>query len=145
MIRRPGDRTYPRLAARDHQGRKWVLASMLIVAVTWIPVLAVHLHRTSVGDRGTGTVIVVFSPTRSSRELFRSVAEASGSLVRPVPWLPRAWVARSLEPGFAGRLREHGAWGVYSADLLSARALLSCLRFSGPEYSSAAPASLPAS
>jgi hypothetical protein len=136
VIRKPDAPSKPRArglpafipeTARAHQGRKWALACLLLLAVTWTPVLGIHLYRTSLGDRGTGTVVVVFSPTLGSRELFRSVAEANGSLVRPVPWFPRMWVARSVEPGFVGRLKERGAWAVYSTELLSARALLTCL------------------
>ena len=151
MIRKPEADPHPHGSARPAlapgairaQRRKLALACFVIVAVTWIPVFGVHLYRTSVGDRGTGTVVVVFSPVIGSRELFRSVAEANGSLVRPIPWFPRMWVATSAEPGFAGRLKERGAWGVYSPDLLSARALLTCLRFSGPAASSVAPGALP--
>lgn len=136
MIRKPEAHSDPRTggapafvseAARARQRRKLALACLVLVAVTWTPVLGIHLYRTSLGDRSTGTVVVVFSPTLGSRELFRSVAEANGSLVRPVPWFPRMWVARSVEPGFVGRLKERGAWAVYSTELLSARALLSCL------------------
>lgn len=124
------------------QRRKLALACLVLVAVTWVPVLGVHLYRTSLDDRSTGTAVVVFPPTYGSKELFRSVEESKGSLVKPVSWLPRTWIARSLEPGFAGRLRERGALGVYSTDLLSAQALLTCLRFSGPRASSVAPGAL---
>ena len=50
------------------------------------------------------------------------------------------WVARSLEPGFVGRLKERGAWGVYSTDLLSARALLSCSGIVSPPAEPSRPA-----
>ena len=152
MIRKPEAHPGPaerRAAAwgpggvRAQPRRKLAFACLLLVAVTWFPVLGVHLYRTSLDDRSTGTAVVVFPPTYGSKELFRSVEDAKGSLVKPVPWLPRTWVASSLEPGFAGRLRERGALGVYSTDVLSARALLTCLRFSGPRSSSVAPGALP--
>jgi len=47
-----------------------------------------------------------------------------------VVWARHIWVVRSVDAGFAGRLRANGAWGVYSTDLLSADALWSCLRIS---------------
>ncbi|MGB5080445.1 MAG: hypothetical protein WBO23_06855 [Burkholderiales bacterium] len=151
MIRKPeAHSTSPSGRARAlttpaHQGRKWALACLLLLAVTWMPVFGVHLYRTSLADRATGTVVVVFPPMLGSRELFRSVSEASGSLVRPVRWFPRMWVASSAEPGFAGRLRERGAWAVHSTELLSARALLTCLQPGGSPAASAAPEPLPAS
>jgi len=135
MIRRPethapsgAEKPFAPVVAGGLQGLKWVLACLLLVAVTWMPVLGVHLYRTSLGDRSSGTVVVVFPPTLGARELFRSVAEANGSLVRPVSWFPRTWVASSGEPGFVGRLKERGAWAVYSTELLNARALLTCLQ-----------------
>jgi hypothetical protein len=39
-----------------------------------------------------------------------------------------AWYVRSPQPGFAGRLRAQGAWGVYAPELLDARAFLDCFR-----------------
>ncbi len=122
------------------RARIWVCL-LLLVAVTWTPVFGIHLYKMSLADPGTGTVVVVFSPALDARDLFRNVADAKGSLVRPVPWFPRMWVARSLEPGFVGRLRERGAWGVYSTDLLSARALLSCSGIVSPPADPLRPAS----
>ena len=132
----------PRPASTDGtRSRAWIwVCSLLLVAVTWTPVFGIHLYKMSLADPGTGTVVVVFSPALGARELFRSVADAGGSLVRPVPWFPRMWVARSLEPGFVGRLRERGAWGVYSTDLLSARALLSCSGIVSPPAEPSRPA-----
>jgi hypothetical protein len=131
MIRKPKD-TGTSGAGSTYPGRRRLFWGLVVlVLITWAPVLGIHLYRTSLADAATGTVVVVFPPASGSRELFRSVGGAGGSLVAPVPWFPRMWVARSLEPGFAGRLRERGAWGVYSTELLSARALLTCLQFSG--------------
>jgi hypothetical protein len=117
--------------------RMWIwVCLLLLVLLTWTPVFGIHLYKMSLDDPGTGTVLVVFSPALGTRELFRSVADANGSLVGPVPWFPRMWVARSLEPGFVGRLKERGAWGVYSTDLLSVRALLSCSGIVAPRGAS---------
>ncbi len=132
----------PRPASTDGtRSRAWIwVCLLLLVAVTWTPVFGIHLYKMSLADPGTGTVVVVFPPALDARGLFRSVADAGGSLVRPVPWFPRMWVARSLEPGFVGRLRERGAWGVYSTDLLSARALLSCSGIVSPPAEPSRPA-----
>ena len=106
--------------------RAWIGACALLVLLTWIPVLAIHLRNMSVADPGTGTLVVVFPPTRSTREVFRGIADAKGAPVGPVRWAPSTWVVQSADTGFAGRLREQGAWGVYSPLLLSARQVLSC-------------------
>lgn len=100
----------------------------LLLAVTWVPLMMLHVHRMSLAPASTGAMVVVFAPTAPSDELFRHVIAANGSLVQPIRWLPNSWVVQSLEPGFAGRLKERGAWGVYSLDLLSAEALFNCLR-----------------
>ena len=113
------------------QSYAWVWVCLFLLAVTWTPVFGIHIYRTALGDASTGTVVVVFPPTLSTKELFRSVLDANGSIVRPVRWFPRMWVARSVEPGFVGRLKQSGAWGVYSTDFLEASALLSCIRIVG--------------
>lgn len=124
MIRGPHES-----AARSHKGlsrRALIGACVLLVLLTWIPVLAIHLRNMSVADPGTGTLIVVFPPTRSTRDVFRGIAGANGAPVGPVRWAPSTWIVQSAETGFAGRLREQGAWGVYSPLLLSVRQVLSC-------------------
>lgn len=139
MIRNPKET--PASPGEARKSRAWIGVCLLIlVALTWTPVFAIHLYKMSLADPGTGTVLVVFSPALDTRELFRNVADAQGSLVRPVPWFPRMWVARSLEPGFVGRLKGRGAWGVYSTDLLSARALLSCSGIVSPPADPSRPA-----
>ena len=110
------------------KARHWVAAFVVLLGITWVPLLSVHLHRTTLRDTDSGTVVVVFSPLLSSRAVFQKVIDADGAMVRPVVWARHMWVVRSVEPGFAGRLRANGAWGVYSTNLLSADALWSCLR-----------------
>jgi hypothetical protein len=128
MIRGPEENPAP-IGARARRRlslRTWVLACVLLVLLTWTPVLALHLRNMSVADPGTGTLIAVFPPTSSTRDVFRGIADAKGAPVGPVSWLPRTWVVQSSEAGFAGRLRQHGAWGVYYGNLLSVRQILSC-------------------
>jgi hypothetical protein len=116
----------PVVVRRALPPRAWIWACVLLILLTWTPVLAIHLRNMSVSDPGTGTVIVVFPPTSSTRDMFRSIVDARGTPVAPVSWVPRAWIVQSAEAGFAGRLREHGAWGVYYGNLLSVRQILSC-------------------
>lgn len=111
---------------------KLFLVCLLLLGVTWGPLLGIHFYRSSLSDSSTGTAVVVFSPTLSSHDLFQDVIDANGSLVRPIGWFPRAWVVHSLQPGFARRLRERGAWGVFSTELLNPEALLNCMRISAP-------------
>jgi hypothetical protein len=110
------------------QSLAWIWVCLFLLTVTWAPVFGIHVYRTALDAASTGTVVVVFPPTVNTRDLFRNISDADGSIVRPVSWFPKMWVARSLEPGFAGRLKERGAWGVYSTDFLKASALLSCIR-----------------
>ncbi|HET7766469.1 MAG TPA: hypothetical protein VFK92_15400 [Burkholderiales bacterium] len=125
MIRAPDDAT-PSRAGVGLSGRAWLWACVLLVVLTWAPVFALHVRNMSVADPGAGTLIAVFPWTSSTRDVFRSIGEAKGTPVSPVGWIPRAWVVQSGEAGFAGRLRERGALGVYSPNLLSMRQVLSC-------------------
>lgn len=127
MIRGPGETSTLSAGARKALSlRAWIGACLFLVVLTWTPVLVLHLRNMSVADPGTGTLIVVFPPTVSTRDLFRSIGEANGAPVGPVSWVPRTWIVQSAQTGFAGRLREHGAWAVYSPNLLSVRQVLSC-------------------
>ena len=126
MIRGPYEYASTPLPRKGLSRRAWIGACALLVLLTWIPVLAIHLRNMSVADPGTGTLVVVFPPTRGTREVFRGIADAKGAPVGPVRWAPSTWIVQSAESGFAGRLREQGALGVYSPLLLSVREVLSC-------------------
>jgi len=106
----------------------WAAVCVLLLAVTWLPLLGVHAARMSRPDGAAGTVIAVFAPTLPAREVFARVARAEGAMVRPVTGWRHAWYVRSPQAGFAGRLRAQGAWGVYAPELLDARAFLDCFR-----------------
>ena len=125
-----GEASNPERRGSGLKAWHWVAAFVLLLGITWIPLLSVHLHRTTLRDIDSGTVVVVFSPLLSSKTVFQKVIDANGAMVRPVVWARHMWVVRSVDAGFAGRLRANGAWGVYSMDLLSADALWSCLRIS---------------
>jgi|SRR5215470_15915431 len=126
MIRRPGEPSPPHAAPRALPRGIWILAGVLLVVLAWAPVFFVHVRNMSVADSATGIVVVVFPPTTSAPELFRGIAAADGALVEPVRWMPRTWIVQSKDAGFAGRLRERGAWGVFSPELLSLNRVLSC-------------------
>lgn len=130
---RPSPPTAPGVGTRDtSQSHAWLWVCLILLVVTWMPVFTIHFYKMSLSAPSTGTVVVVFSPILSTRDLFHNVSAANGSLVRPVRWFPRMWVVRSLDPGFVGRLKARGAWGVYSTDLLSAQALLNCFQIVTP-------------
>lgn len=148
MIRAPHDNPPSLAAVPAHKGlsrRAWIGACALLVVLTWTPVLGLHLRNMTAADPATGTIVVVFPPTVSARDLFRSITEARGAPVGAVSWLPRTWIVHSAESGFAGRLREQGAWGVYSPNLLSVRQVLSCSGMVKPPASSGAAEARPAS
>lgn len=148
MIRAPHDNRAPLAVAPARKRlsrRAWIGACLALVVLTWTPVFALHLRNMSAADPATGTIVVVFPPTVSTRDLFRSIAEARGAPVGPVSWLPRTWIVQSAESGFAGRLRERGAWGVYSPNLLSVRQVLSCSGVVKPPASPGAAEPRPAS
>jgi len=147
MIRAPDEASIPDSSGvpRGLSRRTWIWACVFLVLLTWVPVLAIHLRNMSVADPGTGTLIVVFPPTSSTRDVFRSIAEAKGAPVGPVDWIPRTWIVQSGQTGFAGRLRQAGAWGVYSPNLLSVRQVLSCSGMVQPPPSSGPAGPRPAS
>jgi hypothetical protein len=126
MIRGPNDASEIAGARSAMSLRAWIWACVLLVVVTWTPVLAVHVRNMSVADSATGALLVVFPPTTSTLDLLRGIAAADGALVEPVRWMPRTWIVQSKDAGFAGRLRERGAWGVFSPELLSINRVLSC-------------------
>ena len=126
MIRRPDGAATPYAAPRALPLGAWIGACVLLVVLTWAPVFFVHVRNMSVADSATGALLVVFPPTTGTLDLLRSIAAADGALVEPVRWVPRAWIVQSKDAGFAGRLRERGAWGVFSPELLSINRVLSC-------------------
>ena len=108
----------------------WMLACVLLVAVTWTPILVYHIRNMTTADSAAGTLLVVFPPTSGRRDVFRSIEAAQGSPLKPV--VPGTWIVQSPDAGFAGRLKEQGAWGVYSPNVLSARQVLSCTGMVAP-------------
>jgi hypothetical protein len=131
MIRSPSDAaTGPR--RRRLSPGAWFLACVLLVALTWTPVLVNHLRNMRIADNAAGMFLVVFPLTASTRDVFRSIEAARGAPLKPVSWMPRAWIVQSSDFGFAGRLRERGAWGVYSPNVLSMRQVLSCTGMVSP-------------
>lgn len=132
MIRGPKEIPDPVAGAQSAPPHAWIWACVFLVVLTWTPVLAIHLRNMSVADSGTGTLIAVFPPTASRRDLLRGIAQADGLPVQPVNWMPGTWIVESGETGFAGRLRERGAWGVYSPRLLNVRQFLSCTGMVAP-------------
>jgi hypothetical protein len=131
MIRSPDDATAPPARKRLTPGA-WVLACVVLVALTWTPVLVNHVRNMTIADSAAGVLLVVFPPMSSTRNVFRSIEAARGAPLKPVGWIPGSWIVQSSDFGFAGRLRERGAWGVYSTNILSMRQVLSCTGMVAP-------------
>ena len=56
-----------------------------------------------------GTMVTVFPPGFDEADALAAVVRADGLPVRTT-WLGNVWVVHGPAPGFAGRVREEGAW-----------------------------------
>ncbi|MEM6710792.1 MAG: hypothetical protein AAF590_00730 [Pseudomonadota bacterium] len=105
-----------------------IAATLAMGAVVWA---------TQGGTNEDGLLIAVFPPTMSERAIMETLARADGRFVRPS--LPATIViAHSQTPGFAERLKAHGAWLTYSSALFGA-GLGGCMALSTIPYEPAAP------
>lgn len=85
-------------------GRLFAGALCLAVAsvLALVPVLGPR-------DEASGALAGVFPPGHGTMAAYAAVAAAGGTPIRATGG-GLVWVARSAEPGFAGRLRAAGAW-----------------------------------
>jgi len=95
----------------DHR-HHWLAAAIFggIVAV-WGVGMAVVVNASSVADDRAGTVVTVFAPA-DERAAMAAIRAAGGLMVAN----PAAgtWVVHAEEEGFAARLRDQGALGVFA-------------------------------
>lgn len=82
------------------------------VAAVWLVAMALTLKDAQLPAEADGTVLAVFPPGSSDDVMFGAVVRAGGEPLRST-WIGFAWVARSTDPGFAGRLRSEGAKAVF--------------------------------
>ena len=95
---KPGGRTQRGWAA---------LAVALLLVVSTAPVIAAA----DLPNHARGTLAAVFPPGSGKAAIVAAVAGAGGTVVRGGGW-DSVLVVHSDEAGFAGRLRQAGAWFV---------------------------------
>lgn len=100
---------------------------LLLLAITWLPGLAIALTLAQADDQTSGPLVVVFSPFEPEHKHFRRLQRAGGSLIDQT-WLTNTWVVHSQQTGFASRLHTHGAWLTLALDALKASTRLGCAR-----------------
>ncbi len=84
------------------------------ILVFWLAAFALFMHLGRAAPDQSGSLLAVFSPSMAQSRIFASIVQAGGRPVRPT-WMPGTWVAYGDEPGFAGRLKEHGAISAYAS------------------------------
>jgi len=94
----------PARAPEPPSGRLFAGALGLAVAsvLALVPVLGPR-------DEASGALAAMFPPGHDTMAVYAAVAAAGGTPIRATGG-GLVWVARSAEPGFAGRLRAAGAW-----------------------------------
>ncbi len=82
------------------------------VLAVWLALMSVGLRDAEVEPDATGTVLATFPVGANQDDVFAAIIHAGGRPMRRT-WLGFAWVASGTDAGFAGRLKENGATGVY--------------------------------
>ncbi len=82
------------------------------VLAVWLALMTVSLGDAEVEASANGTVLATFPISASQDDIFAAIVHAGGRPMRRT-WLGFAWVADGSDAGFAGRLKENGATGVY--------------------------------
>lgn len=102
------------------------LAVLGVVVLLWAVALAVALASAVLPDEADGTVAVVFAPGTGEGRMLDTILDAGGALARDTQ-LRNVWIVYDDEPGFAGRLREGGAWQVFVPIAFGMVALPGCV------------------
>lgn len=85
-----------------------------IVAVGWLGFTGLAVRRAALPHDAAGMMLAAFPLSHNDDAIFAAVAAAGGAPVRRT-WFPGAWVVTAEEPGFAGRLKEAGAWAAFGS------------------------------
>jgi len=111
-------------AAGFHPHR-FALVLVVVVIAVWSLFMASALRGAALGQGATGTVLVVFPLFGDDYEAYEAIIEAGGGVLEK-SFLANAWIARSDEPGFVGRLLDAGAWRAYDPAPIQPLVLLGC-------------------
>lgn len=109
-------------AAGGHRLAALLLAGTVATACATFAVLAVTADQ---ADPTSGDLLVVFPPGTAEATALRAAAAADG-MVRRRGLLGVGWEMTSPAPGFAGRLREAGAWLVLPSSPFPSLSLGGC-------------------
>ena len=91
------------------------LRLVAILLALWLLFFALSLRFDSFQEQASGTMLTIFPPHWTIGERFEALhTDPQAGLVRTT-FLPNIWVVQSDSAGFAGALRQRGAWGVYDA------------------------------
>lgn len=82
------------------------------VLAVWLVVMSISLGDAELEPEATGTVLATFPVRANQSDVFAAIIQAGGRPVRRT-WLGFAWIADSDDWGFAARLKQNGATGVY--------------------------------
>ncbi len=95
-------------------GHKFAAIFFVSVLTLFLALSALFMISSRADDSQAGTLLAVFPPSTRPNSVFGKIILAGGDPVRPT-WVRGTWVVHSDEPGFAGRLKQHGAIGAYTS------------------------------
>lgn len=106
-------------------GHKLALGFFAAVAVIWAAVFSLTLAKAELPPDAEGRVVVVYPFGWSGEAATAAALQTEARLVRET-WLPNILEVISNQPGFAGRLQQSGAIGVYRAEPFNLFTLAGC-------------------
>ena len=104
---------------------RFALILTVVVIAAWGLMMASALRGAALGPEASGVVMAVFPPSLADHEAYRAITNAGGGVLEKSIFA-NAWIARSKEPGFVGRLLEGGAWRAFEADSIQPLLVVGC-------------------
>lgn len=101
---------------RDVPKKAYSNLGLGLAVVLWAVLMAAAPRLVSVDDAMSGALAVLFLPGTEESEILSAVTAAGGQILRGGAF-SNVLVVRDDAPGFAGRLKGAGAWGVLSPAL----------------------------
>jgi len=95
-------------------GHRFAALFFLGTMLLFVALSAIYMISSRANDTETGTMLAVFAPSTSERDVFGKIILAGSKPIRPT-WVTGTWVVHADEAGFAGRLKAHGALGAYTS------------------------------
>lgn len=108
-------------------GHRLALKLAAALLALWLVAMIALVRAAALDPDASGTMLAVFDPGVGEDTVFASLVAAGGRPVRRT-WLPFVWIVAGNEPGFAGRLKRHGALGAYG-ELPFAPAIAGCFAY----------------